>query len=172
MNIEIDELTLGISENARSDTTLDVEPVITELMLDAEGGKNSNVTLDVESTISELALEADGEASNGTTFDIESPIISAVSPEASVSKSGRTSTITITDARGTTSASVIDGTNGMDGTNGRGIESIEKTSTSGTVDTYTISLTDGETTTFDVTNGIAGSALTNTEIEELINAMV
>ena len=37
--------------------------------------------------------------------------------------------------------------------NGVGIEKIEKTSSVGLVDTYTITLTDGNTTTFTVTNG-------------------
>ena len=42
------------------------------------------------------------------------------------------------------------------GTDGRGIESIVKTGSSGTVDTYTINYTDGTKSTFTVTNG--GSA--------------
>ena len=42
------------------------------------------------------------------------------------------------------------------GEDGRGIESIVKTSTSGLVDTYTITLSNGETSTFDVTNGKDG----------------
>lgn len=39
------------------------------------------------------------------------------------------------------------------GDNGKGISSITKTSTSGLVDTYTITFSDGTTTTFNVTNG-------------------
>jgi plasmid maintenance system killer protein len=42
---------------------------------------------------------------------------------------------------------------GQKGETGNGIESIEKTGTSGLVDTYTITFTDGSTTTFNVTNG-------------------
>ena len=42
---------------------------------------------------------------------------------------------------------------------GAGIASIEKTGTSGLVDTYTITFTDGQTTTFDVTNGAAGRGI-------------
>ena len=38
------------------------------------------------------------------------------------------------------------------GTDGKGISSIEKTSTSGLVDTYTITYTNGDTSTFTVTN--------------------
>ena len=45
---------------------------------------------------------------------------------------------------------------GKDGEDGVGIESITKTSTEGLVDTYTITLTNEETTTFTVTNGSNG----------------
>ena len=39
---------------------------------------------------------------------------------------------------------------------GKGIETIEKTSTSDLIDTYTIYYTDGDTTEFTVTNGKSG----------------
>lgn len=42
------------------------------------------------------------------------------------------------------------------GADGRGIDSIVKTSTSGLVDTYTITYTDNTTSTFNVTNGAQG----------------
>lgn len=42
------------------------------------------------------------------------------------------------------------------GATGNGIQSISKTETSGLVDTYTITYTDGNTTTFTVTNGAKG----------------
>lgn len=45
---------------------------------------------------------------------------------------------------------------GQPGTPGRGIEKIELTDTQGLVDTYTITYTDGSTTTFTVTNGADG----------------
>lgn len=40
------------------------------------------------------------------------------------------------------------------GEDGKGIDTIQKTSTDGNVDTYTITFTDGTTTTFEVTNGV------------------
>lgn len=43
------------------------------------------------------------------------------------------------------------------GYSGRGIVSIDKTSTSGNVDTYTITYTSGPTSTFTVTNGLDGT---------------
>ncbi len=45
---------------------------------------------------------------------------------------------------------------GQDGEDGNGISDISKTSTEGLVDTYTITYTDGTTTTFKVTNGEQG----------------
>lgn len=45
------------------------------------------------------------------------------------------------------------GSNGINGSDGDGITTIEKTSTSGLVDTYTVTFTSGKTTTFTVTNG-------------------
>ena len=46
-----------------------------------------------------------------------------------------------------------DGEDGAPGADGVGIEKIEKTGSDGNVDTYTIYFTNGETTTFTVTNG-------------------
>lgn len=40
------------------------------------------------------------------------------------------------------------------GEDGKGIDTVQKTSTNGNVDTYTITFTDGTTTTFEVTNGV------------------
>ncbi len=52
----------------------------------------------------------------------------------------------------------VEAKNGEQGENGVGILKIEKTSTSGLVDTYTITYTDNTTSTFTVTNGASGSA--------------
>jgi uncharacterized protein (TIGR02145 family) len=54
-----------------------------------------------------------------------------------------------------------DGSNGANGADGRGIVSITKTGTTDNVDTYTITYTDGEPTTFTVTNGVNGVDGTN-----------
>lgn len=51
----------------------------------------------------------------------------------------------------------FDGVNGEDGEDGVGIASVTKTGSSGLVDTYTITLTNGSVATFTVTNGIAGA---------------
>ena len=53
------------------------------------------------------------------------------------------------------------GDNGSTGADGVGISSIIKTGTSGKVDTYTITLTNGNTSTFTITNGTDGINGTN-----------
>lgn len=50
----------------------------------------------------------------------------------------------------------LDAATFLSGADGRGIESVVKTATAGRVDTYTITYTDGTTSTFDVTNGRDG----------------
>ena len=46
-----------------------------------------------------------------------------------------------------------DGSPGLPGATGNGISSINKTSTSGLIDTYTITYTNGNATTYTVKNG-------------------
>lgn len=55
------------------------------------------------------------------------------------------------------------GIQGETGEQGVGISNIELTSTSGLVDTYTITLDDGNTNTFDVTNGTTFTPSVNAE---------
>ena len=57
------------------------------------------------------------------------------------------------------------GETGQTGATGNGISSIVKTSTSGLVDTYTITYTDGTTSTFEVTNGEDGE-VTQAQLDE------
>lgn len=57
------------------------------------------------------------------------------------------------------------GPQGETGATGNGILSIQKTATAGLVDTYTITFTDGTTTTFDVTNGEDGE-VTQAQLDE------
>ena len=60
-------------------------------------------------------------------------------------------------------------TKGDKGDTGNGIDSIEKTGTSGLVDTYTIYFTDGNSTTFDVTNGSGIVSITKTSSAGLVD---
>ena len=64
-----------------------------------------------------------------------------------------TLTLNFTDGTHYTTPSI----RGATGATGNGIASITKTSTSGLVDTYTITFTDGTTTTFNITNGQDGT---------------
>lgn len=82
------------------------------------------------------------------------------SPRAVITKIIGGVRITLTDENGQTWEDVYHGQNGepgKDGEDGRGITSIVKTSTSGLVDTYTITYSDNTTTTYTVTNGRDGS---------------
>lgn len=62
-------------------------------------------------------------------------------------------TYTYVDLKGATGATGATGNTGATGATGNGISNVAKTSTSGLVDTYTITLTDSTTKTFTVTNG-------------------
>lgn len=59
-------------------------------------------------------------------------------------------------ADGYTPVKGVDYFDGINGEDGVGIASVTKTGSSGLVDTYTITLTNGSVATFTVTNGIAG----------------
>lgn len=101
---------------------------------------------------------------------------SGYSPTAKVVPTENGATITIIDKNGETNATISNGTAGIsphinavtghwfigetdtgvlaEGTNGRGITSVDKTSSTDNIDTYTITYSDTTTSNFDVTNGI------------------
>lgn len=85
---------------------------------------------------------------------------------ASISKSSGVTTVTLkwVDDEGETTTGIMTVADGQDGANGVGISNIEKTSTSGNVDTYTITLTNGDDYTFTVTNGSGGSISNMTDV--------
>ena len=68
------------------------------------------------------------------------------------------------------------GETGQTGATGNGISSVAKTGTSGNVDTYTITYTNGTTTTFDVTNANVVNEISsgsgNTYSCDVINELV
>lgn len=82
---------------------------------------------------------------NGTSVTVENVSTSTVD--------GGSNVVTFSDGKAVT---IKNGTKGTKGDNGVGIASITKTSTNGRVDTYTISLTNGVTQQFTVTNGKDG----------------
>lgn len=59
------------------------------------------------------------------------------------------------------------GATGPTGATGNGIVSVTKTGTSGLVDTYTITFTNGTTTTFEVTNGEVTQAQLDAVIDDV-----
>lgn len=92
---------------------------------------------------------------DGEQGDPGDPGQDGVSPTVTVASITGGHRITITDADGVKTVDVMDG---ADGNDGKGIASIAKTGTSGLVDTYTITYTDGTTSTFSVTNGQKGDS--------------
>ena len=70
--------------------------------------------------------------------------------------------------RGETGATGPTGATGQTGATGNGIASVTKTGTSGLVDTYTITFTDGTTTTFEITNGEDGE-VTQAQLDAVID---
>ena len=60
---------------------------------------------------------------------------------------------------------------GQQGDTGNGITSITKTGTSGDVDTYTVTLTNGATQTFTVTNGSSIASITKTSTSGLVDTI-
>lgn len=117
-----------------------------------------------------------GSATRSVNTDAGNPYY--VGARAYVTQTENGAVITIIDKDGTTIATITNGISGTDGQDGRdgqdgiGIVSIELTGTSGLVDTYTITYTDGSTSSFNVTNGEDGSgdidSITNAELEEIL----
>jgi hypothetical protein len=77
---------------------------------------------------------------------------------------------TTTDNPKKTEAEWVAAMKGLPGTNGRGIVSNAKIATNGLVDTYTITYTDGSTSTYDVVNGTPGTTLTADQLQ-IINTV-
>lgn len=78
-------------------------------------------------------------------------------PEATVEETETGAIITTKDlTHGEVSVEIFNGEKGDTGDTGVSIDTIEKTSSAGLIDTYTINLTDGSTSTFEVTNGADG----------------
>lgn len=133
-----------------------VSPAVT--ITEVSGGHAVKIT-DKDHPLGQTFIVADGvngtDGTNGTDGE------DGYSPVVSISEIPGGHSVTITDLdypEGQTFNVLngVDGADGEDGVNGVGIASIAKTSTSGNIDTYTITLTNGSTSTFTVTNGNDG----------------
>ena len=136
-----------------------VSPSVT--ITEVSGGHSVKIT-DKEHPLGQTFTVADG--ANGTDGEDGTDGDDGFSPDVAISEITGGHRITITDLLHPegqifdvmNGADGADGTDGEDGVNGVGIASIAKTSTSGNIDTYTITLTNGSTSTFTVTNGNDG----------------
>lgn len=89
-------------------------------------------------------------------------VISGATPNVTRTGTNENPILNFTLVKGDTGAT---GPRGETGATGNGIATIQKTATQGLVDTYTITFTDGTTTTFDVTNGEDGE-VTQEQLDE------
>ena len=83
-----------------------------------------------------------------------------ISPIVTTTSTATGTQVTVTDANGPHTFTILNGTNGTNGQNGqdgRGILTITGPVSSGLNDTYTINFTDGTSTNFVVHNGAAGA---------------
>ncbi len=97
----------------------------------------------------------DGTDGNGIVSIVKTSTAGLVDTYTITFDDGNYTTFDVTN--GADGAPGRDGTDGTDGTDGNGIASIVKTATVGLLDTYTITFTNGQTTTFNVTNGQNGT---------------
>lgn len=88
--------------------------------------------------------------------------VKVTDPYISIEQTDEGAVVTVTDAHGSTQATIY---------NGVGIDSIEKTATQGLVDTYTITFTDGSTTTYNVTNGTHLTDEQMSGIDKVVNTL-
>lgn len=123
---------------------------------------NENIKLEVSSNQSVVALGIISSNQRTVTLGADGGNPYYVGARAYVTQTDNGAVVTITDKEGTTTAAINNGETGADGV---GILSIYKTGTVGLVDTYTITYTDGSTSTFDITNGQSGTM----DYDELTN---
>lgn len=89
-------------------------------------------------------------------------VISGATPNVTRTGTNENPILNFTLVKGDTGAT---GPRGETGATGNGIATIQKTATTGLVDTYTITFTDGNTTTFNITNGEDGE-VTQEQLDE------
>lgn len=105
--------------------------------------------------------EGDNPAQKNTEFimayDVALKEIQILVTQTNAGSVTRLNTVRVPIPAGQDGADGRDGRDGQDGQNGNGIVSINKTGVNGLLDTYTITYTNGTTSTFTVTNGAQGA---------------
>ena len=123
----------------------------------------TTLTITSASGTSSANLKGDkGDKGDSVKGDPGSPGADGVSPTVSVSKSGKVTTVSITDKAGTKTATINDGADGSNGSNGKDgtsvtVKSVSESSADGGSNVVTFS--DGKTVT--IKNGSKGSSGTN-----------
>lgn len=146
----------------------DMPPIPSSVVKGDTGADGKNGTNGVPATHSwdgtTLTItSASGTSSANLKGDKGNTGADGVSPTVAVSKSGKVTTITITDANGKKTATINDGADGAagsDGKDGVGIKSVVQTTTSnadGGSNVVTVTKTDGTTSTFTFKNGRTGA---------------
>lgn len=158
-------------------TITDVEGTKTVTINDGEDGQDGVGIASIKQTVTSTVdggdnvvtvTLTDGQVEtfvikNGTTGSGDSTGESGedgFSPTITANKIGKETTLTITDVNGTQNVVIYDGADGVIGQDGVGIQSIQQTTTSttdGGNNVVTVTLTDGQTSTFTVKNGTKGS---------------
>ena len=170
-----DSITLTVEDTEQVDLTVEDAEQVDMTVEDTERiieGISPTVTMErVDGGIRITITDREGEHSaivqDGEKGD---PGDNGYSPVVSVQSIEGGHRITIEDKTGQHSFDVINGDTGT------GIVSIQKTGTAGLVDTYTITLSNGQTATFTVTNGQDGSdyvltAADKTDIAEITDGL-
>ena len=122
---------------------------------------NKNLNVDKNLAVTGTITQNGSQVISGVTAAAGSNIGSVGTPSVTASTSNGKTTLTFDYLKGAKGDKGDTGTAGGTGPQGVGISTIKKTSTSGLVDTYTITKTDNSTATFTVTNGAKGDSGTN-----------
>jgi hypothetical protein len=118
--------------------------------------KVGNETYDIKATYDDAGNKITDKYVSNVVAKPGANIGSVGTPSVTASTSNGTTTLTFDYLKGAKGDKGDTGTTGGTGPQGVGISTIKKTSTSGLVDTYTITKTDNSTATFTVTNGAKG----------------
>lgn len=170
----IEEVNEAIEEANNLNIEAEKEGETATITITKKDGSEQTVTLTDGTSLmfkwngTELGIKTDDE-SEYTYVDLQGPI--GLTPQLTIGNvtTGSPSAVTITgtDTNPVLNFTLEKGETGETGPTGNGIDRIELTATVGAVKTYTIYYTNGNTTTFDVTDGEVTEEQFNDEIDRL-----